>query len=126
MNKKSILIIDDSPIIRNMLADVFSDEGYVVETAENGAKGLNAALESDFDIIISDVHMPDKNGFEVVQGLLAKKPNSKIIITDSFPDKLAKCATDEGALCCLQKPFDLDEIRNKVKDIVEGRIKRIE
>jgi hypothetical protein len=50
------------------------------------------------------------------------RPTSKIIITDSFPDKLAKEAQDEGAICCLQKPFDVVELRRLIKQVKSGRI----
>ena len=111
---KTILVVDDSPIMRNMLSDIFTDEGYLVETAVDGEIGLTKALENDYDIIISDVHMPHKNGFELVRDLMVSKPKSKVIITDSFPDKLAANAQKEGAVCCLQKPFDMIEIRKVV------------
>lgn len=115
-----ILVIDDSPIMRNLLTDILSDGGYQVCTAQNGELGLNQAIEQDFDLIITDVHMPLKNGLELVRELLATKPHSKIILTDSFPDKLAGQATEEGALCCLQKPFDLDELRKVISQICSG------
>ncbi|MFH1699766.1 MAG: response regulator [Candidatus Zixiibacteriota bacterium] len=118
-----ILVIDDSPIMRNLLLDILSDDGYQVDTAENGEIGLNQAIAQDYNAIISDVHMPLKNGLEVVRELMAIKPHSKIVLTDSFPDKLAASATAEGALCCLQKPFDLDELRKIISQIC--RVRRV-
>jgi two-component system response regulator (stage 0 sporulation protein F) len=115
-----ILVIDDSPIMRNLLFEILSDDGYQVDTAENGELGLNQAIDQDYDLIITDVHMPLKNGLEVVQELLIIKPHSKIVLTDSFPDKLAARATEEGALCCLQKPFDLKELRKIIFQICSG------
>ncbi len=112
--KGQILIIDDSPIMRGMLTDVLTDDGYAVELAEDGEKGVEKALASDYDVIISDVHMPRKNGLETVRDIIAEKPYSKIILTDSFPDKLAAAATKEGAACCLQKPFDVNELREVI------------
>ncbi|MEE9443941.1 MAG: response regulator [candidate division Zixibacteria bacterium] len=119
-NDLRILVIDDSPIMRNLLLDILSDDGYRVDTAENGEIGLNQAVDQDYDLIISDVHMPRKNGLEVVRELMVIKPHSKVVLTDSFPDKLAASATVEGALCCLQKPFDLDELRQVISQICPG------
>jgi len=118
-----ILVIDDSPIMRNMLYDILSDDGYAVDTAIDGCQGMDMALLNDYAVIISDVHMPHKNGLETVRGLLTVKPWSRISLTDSYPDKLAVAATAEGALCCLQKPFDVNELRRVVGSIIEkGKI----
>lgn len=115
-----ILVVDDSPIMRGMLTDILTDDGYDVDSAEDGEKGVAKALENDYVVIISDVHMPRKNGLETVRDIIAAKPDSKIILTDSFPDKLAGSATSEGALCCLQKPFDVNELREVIRRVRAG------
>lgn len=116
--KGVILVIDDSPIMRGMLTDVLTDDGYTVESAENGELGVEKALAAEYDVIISDVHMPRKNGLETVRDIIAEKPHSKIILTDSFPDKLAAAATREGAAGCLQKPFDVNELRTMIHGLI--------
>jgi len=121
---RRVLIIDDSLIIREMLTEILTDEGYLVESAENGEIGTEMALNNDFDLIICDVHMPRMNGLETVREVISAKPTSKIILTDSFPDKLAKQAREEGALCCLQKPFDMNELRGFIKQIFAGEVIR--
>lgn len=120
-NQVKILIIDDSPIIRAMLVEILSDDGYVVETAVNGQEGAARALQDDYCVIICDIHMPRMNGLETVREILTSKPSSKIILTDSFPDKLADQARKEGALCCLQKPFDVVELRGLINQVKSGR-----
>ncbi len=119
-----ILIIDDSAVIREMLKEILSDEGYLVDTEENGEGGSSRALEFDYDLIICDVHMPRMNGLETVRQIIGVKPQAKIILTDSFPDKLAKQARAEGAICCLQKPFDVNELRDLIGQIVAGGVIR--
>lgn len=119
--QERILIIDDSPIIREMLIEILTDAGYQVDTAVDGEKGAAAALKSDYDLILCDVHMPLQNGLDTVRKILAAKPSSKIIMTDSFPDKLANMARQEGALCCMQKPFDVNELRRLIKNVMAGR-----
>ncbi|MCK5126889.1 MAG: response regulator [candidate division Zixibacteria bacterium] len=116
-NLVSILVIDDSPIMRGMLTDILTDDGYLVDSAEDGEIGVAMALKKDYAVIISDVHMPKKNGLETVRDIIAAKPYSKIILTDSFPDKLATAAKKEGAACCLQKPFDVNELRQVIREI---------
>jgi two-component system response regulator (stage 0 sporulation protein F) len=112
--QERILVIDDSPIIREMLVEILTDAGYRVDTAEDGEVGAAMALRGDYIIILCDVHMPRMNGLETVQEIIQSKPLSRIIMTDSFPDKLAKSAREAGAMCCLQKPFDVTELREMI------------
>ena len=66
-----ILIIDDERSIRNSLGEILSDEGYIVETAENGTEGLEKALKGHYDIIFCDIKMPGLDGVEVLEKLSA-------------------------------------------------------
>jgi two-component system response regulator (stage 0 sporulation protein F) len=118
-----ILVIDDSPVIRDMLVEVLTDDGYIVDTAVDGQAGGDLALANDYLAILCDVHMPLQNGLETVRRIITSKPEAQIIMTDSLPDKLANQARREGALGCLQKPFDLTELRNLIRRIrQEGTI----
>jgi CheY-like chemotaxis protein len=114
-----ILVIDDSPVIREMLVEVLTDDGYIVDTAVDGQAGGDLALANDYMVILCDVHMPLQNGLETVRRIITNKPDAQVIMTDSLPDRLANQARREGALGCLQKPFDLNELRHLI-----GRVRR--
>jgi two-component system response regulator (stage 0 sporulation protein F) len=120
--RDKILVVDDSPIIREMLIEILTDDGYIVETAQNGEEGAAMALQEEYAVILCDVHMPRQNGLETVREIITAKPDSKIIMTDSFPDKLAQSARNEGAVCCLQKPFDVKELRQLINQVKSGSI----
>ena len=62
-----ILVIDDERAIRNTLKDILEFEGYTVEVAENGRIGLESALSSTFDLIFTDIKMPEMDGLEFLQ-----------------------------------------------------------
>lgn len=121
-----ILVIDDSPVIRDMLEEVLTDEGFTVDTATDGQEGIKLISDRDYLAVICDIHMPRMNGLETVREILSIRPGTGIIMTDSYPDKLAKQARDEGALCCLQKPFDLEELREMLISIKTGRAVKVE
>jgi CheY-like chemotaxis protein len=104
-----------------MLVEILSDSGYIVDRAVDGEKGSALALQHDYIVILCDVHMPRQNGLETVREIITAKPMAKIIMTDSFPDKLAQSARAEGALCCLQKPFDVTELRKLIDQVRSGR-----
>lgn len=120
MNQK-VLVIDDTPVIRDFLNEVFTDSGFVVDTAENGKIGYEKAMKNDYAFVISDVHMPVMNGLETIRRIKKAKPEIPIIMTDSFPDKTAEMAKEAGAICCLAKPFALEELRQTVKNILAER-----
>jgi DNA-binding response OmpR family regulator len=120
-SRDKILVIDDSPVIREMLIEILTDDGYTVDVAVDGEIGIAMALATDYLMILCDVHMPRKNGLEAVQEIIAAKAASQIVMTDSLPDKLAQSARDAGALCCLQKPFDVGELRDMIDRIKRGK-----
>ncbi len=118
---EKILVIDDTLVIRELLTEFFADYGFKVETAVNGREGYEKAVASDYSLIICDVHMPELNGVDLVINLRQAKPESRIIIMDSMPGKDAKKATESGAIGCLAKPFDLDELRELIATLFSNK-----
>jgi len=115
-----ILVIDDSDVIRRLLGEYLSELGYQVDFAVDGQDGIDKALAEDYQLVFSDIHMPKKNGYEVYTAVSAEKPDLPFIMTDSLPDQLAEMAKNSGANCCLRKPFDLAEVREKVEDLLSS------
>lgn len=101
---RKILVVDDSEIIRSLLAEYLTDLGYEVDLATDGADGIQKALAGDYHVVFCDIHMPRKNGYEVYKEVVHHKPELRFIMTDSLPDQLAEMAQQAGACCCLQKP----------------------
>jgi two-component system response regulator AtoC len=122
MSKKTanILVVDDEPNIRRVLEAVLSKEGHTVQVAENGRKGqeiLNA--DSSIDILISDLIMPDINGIELLEAAKQINPSlSVLMITAHGTIKSAVDAMKLGALDYITKPFDLDELKQVVKNAI--------
>jgi len=115
-----VLVIDDSAVIRKLLCEVLTDIGFQVDTADNGLVGYEMAQKDDYTLIFCDIHMPVMNGLRAVQKIKQIKHDVPVIMTDSFPDKLARQATEAGALCCLAKPFSLDELRETINSIIKN------
>lgn len=113
-----ILIIDDSEVIRNLLEEYLTDAGYEVELAYDGQDGIDKALAGDFQVAFCDIHMPRKNGYQVYREVSSQKPGMAFIMTDSLPDHLAEMAQNEGAHCCLTKPFDLNQVRRTLETLL--------
>ncbi len=116
-----ILVVDDTLVIRQFLEEVLTDIGFEVDLAEDGRIGYELALKGNYVLILSDVHMPVMNGEEMVRKIKQSRPDIPIIMTDSYPDKLAQKAARAGAICCLAKPFDLEELREKINAVIKSQ-----
>ncbi len=111
-----ILVADDDPIIRKLLFEVLTSDGHQVIATENGVEALKEAQKQSFELMFLDVHMPIMNGLETLISIRNQFPGMAVAMMDSYPDQLVRQAQGEGALTCIHKPFDLNEIR----EIIEG------
>lgn len=114
-----VLVIDDSPVMRNLLCDFLIDNGYDVDTAEDGLAGIKAAVGGDYQLVICDMHMPKRNGFQVYGEVSAERPEIEFIMTDSMPGDLVNEAQESGLEYFLAKPFDLDQLREMLDQILQ-------
>ncbi|HWR82637.1 MAG TPA: response regulator [Candidatus Deferrimicrobium sp.] len=113
-----ILVVDDSEVIRNLLRDYLADMGHTVDLAHDGQEGIEQALANDYSVVFCDIHMPKKNGYQVFREVSARKPDLFFVMTDSLPGPLAEMARQEGAHCCLTKPFDLKQVQQTLEQIL--------
>jgi len=116
MQKRSVLIVDDEPIVRESIRDWLVDAGYQVATAENGEKALEMIEKEDFGIMIVDVRLPGKTGITVLKEVKALKPQIKsIVITAYSSTELAAEAMKLGAVDYLIKPVAPDELERLIQ-----------
>jgi len=108
---KSILIIDDDPLIRKTLSSHLSKADYEISMAEDGDEGLRSFEESLPDLIILDIRLPDMSGIEVLSRIKEKDKNASIIIMTAYDDmKTTVDAIKLGAFEYLVKPLDYVEL----------------
>jgi CheY-like chemotaxis protein len=114
-----ILVIDDEPTIREMVAEVLESEGYPVMTAANGSEALGVVAEYPPSLVILDLWMPVLDGPGFARELDARGFDVPIVVmTASY---LAKpIAGDIGARGVLRKPFELSELLDAVETVVDG------
>jgi two-component system response regulator MprA len=116
-----ILVADDDPIIRKLLCEVLTDDGHQVSAVADGAEAVREAHKEEFELFFSDVHMPVMNGLETLRIMRSLCPGLPVVMMDSYPNQLANQAKNEGALTCIHKPFDIEEIRKviaRARDLV--------
>jgi len=111
-----ILIVEDEEIIRLGLRDNFELENYLVETAEDGESAIQKADAMKPDLVILDLMLPKKSGFEVCRYLRKKHPNVFIIMLTAKTEETSKVAGLEmGADDYVTKPFSILELLARVK-----------
>ncbi|MBN1938720.1 MAG: sigma-54-dependent Fis family transcriptional regulator [Candidatus Aminicenantes bacterium] len=104
---KSILIIDDDPLIRKTISSHLSRQGFETRTAEDGESGLEAQAAHTPDLILLDVRLPDLDGLEVLRRIRDKTPRAVVVIMTAYDDmKTTVEAVKSGAFEYLVKPLD--------------------
>ncbi|MFQ6113298.1 MAG: sigma-54-dependent transcriptional regulator [bacterium] len=122
MPSGTILIIDDEPKMCKVLKFALEPEGYAVTTAENAETGLEKFAEKFFDLVVTDLKMPGKDGLFVLENVKKQSPQTEVIMMTAYATaQNAVEAMKKGAYDYLIKPFEMDELKLKVKHIIEKR-----
>jgi len=122
MENGNILVVEDELILCNLLSDVLSDKGYKVRYAQSGVEGIRIAREDNFDVIITDLKIPDKDGIEVLKEVKKINPDNAVIVVTGYPSfETVQAALRLGAYDYLTKPFNIDEIAFVVKRAADFR-----
>jgi len=110
-----ILIVDDEQTVRDMLAEFFTERGYEVATANNGAEALHGLSETRPDLVLLDVRMPGLDGVETLRRLRSVAPGVSVIMVTANEDvALARTTLKLGALDYVAKPFDFAYLERSV------------
>ena len=115
IDKGHILVIDDEPSVADALRIIFEDNGYEVTVALTGIKGIEIARQRCFNVVVSDVHLPDVTGLEVLDAV--RKGCSRcvvILITSQSTTNLLDEARKRGAFDVIQKPFSPGDVLGRV------------
>ena len=117
---KNILVVDDDGMMRSFFAAVLKEEGYAVEAAGQGKEGLEALNRSDFDLVLTDLRMPDISGLELMREGRKVRPGARWIIVTAFGSiGNAVEAMRAGASDYLTKPLrDPEELRHVVRRVL--------
>ena len=122
-----ILVIDDERAIRNTLKEILEFEGYTVEVAENGRIGLERALGNAFDLIFTDIKMPEMDGMEFLQAYhegMAQQNSEEapvVVITGHGSVDTAVESLKGGAFDFIQKPLDLNRLLVTTKHAIDHK-----
>lgn len=117
--KKRVLVVDDDQVIRDLIISFLSFSGYEVSGAQNGKEGLDIVKEHQPDLIISDIHMPQMNGFQLLKEVKDINPDLPVIFITGYAH-LRRFFSDQNVRAdgFLEKPFNLDTLNDLVKKFV--------
>ncbi|MCA1635211.1 MAG: response regulator [Acidobacteria bacterium] len=114
-----ILVVEDEQSVAGALGMILEDSGFLVRLASTGREGIALARVLAFDVTISDYHLPDITGIEVLKAVLRLNPRgATILITAHSTPELVAEATACGVHTVLKKPFPPSEILSLVKSLV--------
>ena len=120
--QETVLIVDDEAVIRKLLRQKLSKEGYGCQEADTAEEALNRLGASPIDLVILDIMMPGKSGIEVLPEIKASYPDTVVIMATAVNDiNVAIQCLNQGADDYLCKPFNLEEVNLSVQRALEKR-----
>ena len=112
-----VLIVDDERAIRNSLKEILGDEGYSVDTAEDGATALEMSAKEKYDVIFCDIKMPNMDGIEVLDTMIKNGIDAAIVMISGHGDiSTAVECIKKGAFDFVEKPLDLNRVLITIKN----------
>ncbi len=115
-----ILVIDDERSIRNSLKEILTEEGHSVDIAEDGLAGEKLATSSHYDVIFSDIKMPQMDGVELLSKLIAEGVEAPIVMISGHADiNTAVECIKKGAFDFIEKPLDLNRVLITIKNATD-------
>ena len=111
MQKKRVLVIDDERIVLDSITKILKEENFEVDVTLSGRQGLEWAIAKDYDIVLTDLRMPDIGGMRVLRDVKRAKPAVPVVMITGFSNvKSAVEAMKLGAAEYLEKPFAPDAL----------------
>ncbi len=117
---KTILTVDDSASMRMLLKTSLTAQGFTIEAANDGRHGLERMCEVKPDLLITDINMPEMDGFELIEAVRAR-PEFKgvpiLVLSTEFSDEKKTRAREAGATGWITKPFDAAKLGTAIRRV---------
>ena len=117
---KTILIADDDRNLALLYQQELSDEGYQVEVVHDGRQAIEGVTQNPPDLLILDIHMPEMDGIETLQQILAQNNRLPVILNTAYSNYENNYMT-WSADAYVVKSSDLTELKNKIREVLERR-----
>ncbi|MFZ5571021.1 MAG: response regulator [Thermodesulfobacteriota bacterium] len=121
MKGKKVLAIDDEAIVLESIRRVLTEEGFEVDVSLSARAGIRMAAEESYDIVLTDIRMPDVDGLTVVRDVKRQKPQMPVVIITGYASVASAVqAMKLGAVNYIEKPFDPEELIRIVVSAIEA------
>jgi len=119
MSPRSIIVVDDAPLVLRTIRRALSRQGHTVQTFTNGIEAIAYCLAHSVDLVITDMDMPIKTGRELIEEVLTHTPDLRILAISGNEDQL-KDGVKAGARAGLSKPFGAQELLDAVNKALDS------
>ncbi len=117
---KSILIVDDELLIRDLLYDFFVEQGWETAIAENGVRALEILQSKKIDLVLTDIKMPDMDGLELTGEIRRNYPRIPVVVMTAYPSvESAIAALRQKVADYIIKPFNINKLYKTVQTEIE-------
>ena len=122
MVKKSIMIVDDEPMIVKVVKDIFKEEGYKVITALSGQECLEKLKKTRVDLILLDIMMPGMDGWDTCAKIKSDKKTEKIpiVFLTAKTDPVSRSMGGLASTAYITKPFDMKDLKKRVDSVIKA------
>jgi signal transduction histidine kinase len=122
LNEAKLLVVDDEESLRITTAAIFEQEGYIVDTASSGDEAIDLLSKTDYDLVLTDLHMEGGDGLSVLNQIRRHAPLTISVVLTGFASvESAIAALQEGAYDYLIKPCDIESMKHTIRRGVEHR-----
>jgi len=120
MEKKKALVIDDEQVVLDSVSKILTDEDYKVDVSLSGREGLNQAIQKEYDIVLTDIRMPDIGGMRVLRDIKRAKPALPVVMITGYASVRSSVqAMKLGAADYVEKPFTPDQLIKAVASALD-------
>ena len=119
---ETIMVIDDEPLVLDMVANVLKSEGYNVVAAQNGEEALNIGTDAGkIDLVLTDIVMPGMSGGELIQKIMARQPGIQVLYMSGYTKyTVLNHGSLESVSSFIWKPFSPADLLAKIRNILDG------
>ena len=120
MKKQKALVIDDEQVVLDSVSKILTDENYEVDVSLSGREGLNWAIQKEYDIVLTDIRMPDIGGMRVLRDIKRANPSLPVVMITGYASIQSSVqAMKLGAADYIEKPFTPDQLMEAVNSALD-------
>lgn len=120
MEKKKALVIDDEQVVLDSVSKILTDENYEVDVSLSGREGIDRAIKENYDVVLTDIRMPDIGGMRVLRDVKRAKPSLPVVMITGYASiESSVQAMKMGAADYIEKPFTPDQLLKAVASALD-------